>query len=162
MIACNRAVKRDMLKDLTKSVPAGIAPPVLAGEEAAVFCAALVTVVVSSLVTGAIVVGEVTVRAERVVPKVVNAGRVVGASETVVPPISVVTTETEPISDAGIALPSPVAVYWGGIESVAVLGFADGSAAYILPDSPPSFVYWPLSKFACDPPWTKSPVVSDP
>lgn len=76
-------------------------------------------------------------------------------------PDNVVVT-TPPISEAGIALPTPVPVNWGGIDKVAVLGFAAASLAYMLPDSPPCLEYCPLSRFALEPPDVKSPVVSEP
>lgn len=124
-----RAVSRLMPMDLVKSLSGCAAPPLLVGDGIAVTFPDSATVVVMTAVTGSIVVGAVTVRAGIVVPRVVNAAKVVGAFDSVVPLIVVVITMTEAISDAGIAVPSPVPVNCGGIDKVAVFGFAAGSPA---------------------------------
>ena len=74
------------------------------------------------------VVGPLIVCADTVVPLLVDAAIVVGAVR-VVPCTVEVTTTIEPISDGGIALPTPVPVHCGGIERVAVFGFAEMSFA---------------------------------
>lgn len=57
------------------------------------------------------------------------AGEEVAVVAPVVAPVVVLGAPTDPISEAGIALPTPVAVHCGGIDSDDVLGFAEGSSA---------------------------------
>jgi hypothetical protein len=70
---------------------------------------------------------------------------------------------TDAISVGGIAVPTPVPVHCGGIDSVAVLGFPSGFVEYISPFSPLGLVYSPVSKFAWPPSVSLySPVVKEP
>lgn len=128
-------------------------------------------VCVTRLVTAGIVVGEVIVCAgtvetgtvcPEIVAKSVDSGITVGVV-IVVPEIVVVTTMTLAISLAGMADPTPVPVNCGGIDKLAVFGFAPGSSEYMSPVSPPAFVYSPLNRFAFEPASPLySPVVKEP
>lgn len=57
----------------------------------------------------------------------VLAGTVVAGIEAAIAEAVDVIPPTDASSVIGMALPTPVAVHWGGIESVAVLGLADSS-----------------------------------
>ena len=57
----------------------------------------------------------------------VLAGTVVAGIEAAIAEAVDVIPPTDASSVIGMALPTPVAVHWGGMESVAVLGLADSS-----------------------------------
>ena len=86
-----------------------------------------VIVLAGTVVAGIVLIGvvfpEITVSI--VEAAIVSAGITVGV--IVVPGIVVVYTTTDASSVIGMALPTPVPVHWGGMESVAVLGLADSS-----------------------------------
>src|SRR4051812_15959931 len=101
------------------------------------------------LVMGAIVVGVVIVLGgivvtgivfPEIVSKTVDAGNVVGVV-MVIPGTVVVRTTTDASAVTGIALPTPEPDHWGGMDSVAVFGFAAALFAYISPLSPLALVY---------------------
>lgn len=88
------------------------AAPFLVDEAAAApWVMVLAGTVVAGIVPISIVFPEITVSiAEAAIAEAVD----------VIPP-------TDASSVIGMALPTPVAVHWGGMESVAVLGLADSS-----------------------------------
>ena len=88
------------------------AAPFLVDEAAAApWVMVLAGTVVAGIVPISIVFPEITVSiAEAAIAETVD----------VIPP-------TDASSVIGMALPTPVAVHWGGMESVAVLGLADSS-----------------------------------
>jgi hypothetical protein len=91
------------------------AAPFLVDEAAAApWVMVLAGTVVAGIVLISIVFPEITV-------SIVEAAIAeAGVTVDVIPP-------TDASSVIGMALPTPVAVHWGGMESVAVLGLADSS-----------------------------------
>lgn len=88
------------------------AAPFLVDEAAAApWVMVLAGTVVAGIVPISIVFPEITV-------SIVEAA--IAEAVDVIPP-------TDASSVIGMALPTPVAVHWGGMESVAVLGLADSS-----------------------------------
>lgn len=86
------------------------------------------------VVTGANVVGWVMVLAGTVMASIVLIGVVfpeitvsIVEAAIVETGITVDVVPTDASSVIGMALPTPVPVHWGGMESVAVLGLADSS-----------------------------------